>query len=157
MCLEPYPMNPWRNSTLFWPQTLPCSSSGSRVNNGRKSTCGGHMSCVWNHVHWIPGKILPHFDPSHSPVAYLEAELEIDMCRHVSTRGWHVLRVWDHVHWIPGEILPHFDPSHSPVAYLEADLEIMQKIEQERLRDLLNMAFLHLCKNQDHFCIPIWP
>ena len=37
----------------------------------------GHLSCVWDHAHWIPGKILPQFDPSHLSVAYQEAKLEI--------------------------------------------------------------------------------
>ena len=35
------------------------------------------MSHVWDHAHWIPGKILPQFDPSHLSVAHREAKLEI--------------------------------------------------------------------------------
>ena len=31
---------------------------------------------VWDHVHWISGEILPQFDPWHSPIPYLEAELQ---------------------------------------------------------------------------------
>ena len=41
------------------------------------STREGHVSRVWDHAHWIPGEILPHFDPSHTSVAHQEAELEI--------------------------------------------------------------------------------
>ena len=37
----------------------------------------GHVSRVWDHAHWIPGKILPQFDPSHLSVAHREAKLEI--------------------------------------------------------------------------------
>ena len=29
------------------------------------------MSHVWDHAQWIPGKILPHFDPSHLSVGQL--------------------------------------------------------------------------------------
>ena len=32
-------------------------------------TCEGHISLVSDHAHYIPGKILPHFDPSHLSVA----------------------------------------------------------------------------------------
>ena len=35
------------------------------------------MSLVWDHAHWIPGKILPQFDPSHLSVAHRKAKLEI--------------------------------------------------------------------------------
>ena len=70
--------------TPIWPLTLPCSSFGMRVSNGHVSTLDGHVSRVWDHVHWIPGEILPHFDPWHSPVAHLEAELVMDTCRHVT-------------------------------------------------------------------------
>ena len=34
----------------------------------------------WDYVQWIPCEILPHFDPSRSPVAHLEAELVKDTC-----------------------------------------------------------------------------
>ena len=37
----------------------------------------GHVSCVWDHAHWIPGKILPQFDPSHLSIAHRKAKLEI--------------------------------------------------------------------------------
>ena len=37
----------------------------------------GHVSCAWDHAQWIPGKILPQFDPSHLSVAQREAKLEI--------------------------------------------------------------------------------
>ena len=37
----------------------------------------GHVSLVWDHAHWISGKILPQFDPSHLSVAFQEAKLEI--------------------------------------------------------------------------------
>ena len=37
----------------------------------------GHVSNVWDHAHWIPGKILPQFDPSHLSLAHREAKLEI--------------------------------------------------------------------------------
>ena len=37
----------------------------------------GHVSLVWDHAHWISGKILPQFDPSHLSVAHWEAKLEI--------------------------------------------------------------------------------
>ena len=91
MCLEPCPLNSWQNSTPFWPLTFPCSSSGSRVSNGHVSTREGHVSCVWDHVHWIPGKILPQFDPSRLSVAHWDTKLEIfinieqvqDTCLHV--------------------------------------------------------------------------
>ena len=86
----------------------------------------GHVSLVWDHAHWISGKILPQFDPSHFPVAHLEAELVRDTWRHVATRVGHVSRVWDHVHWIPGEILPQFHVRHLSVALLELELENYQ-------------------------------
>ena len=35
------------------------------------------MSLVWDHAHWIPGKILPQFEPSHLSVAHRNAKLEI--------------------------------------------------------------------------------
>ena len=35
------------------------------------------MLSVREHTHWIPGKILPYFDPSHLSVAHQEAKLEI--------------------------------------------------------------------------------
>ena len=37
----------------------------------------GHVSLVRDHAHWIPGKILPQFDPSHLSVAHRKAKLEI--------------------------------------------------------------------------------
>ena len=37
----------------------------------------GHVSCAWDHAQWIPGKILPQFDPSHLSVAHRKAKLEI--------------------------------------------------------------------------------
>ena len=40
-------------------------------------TRDGHVSRVWNHAHWIPGEILPHFDVRHVLVAHLEPKLEI--------------------------------------------------------------------------------
>ena len=40
-------------------------------------TCIGHVALVWDHAHWIPGEILPQFDPSHLSVAHWEAKLEI--------------------------------------------------------------------------------
>ena len=40
-------------------------------------TCVGHVSLVWDHAHWIPGEILPQFDPSHLSVAHRKAKLEI--------------------------------------------------------------------------------
>ena len=40
-------------------------------------TCIGHVALVWDHAHWIPGEILPHFDTSHLSVAHREAKLEI--------------------------------------------------------------------------------
>ena len=92
------------------------------------------MSRVWDHVHCIPGKILPHFHVRHLSVALLEPELEnFQIFRtgtvsrvsngHVSTREIHMSRVWDHVHCIPGEILPHFHVRHLSVALLEPELE----------------------------------
>ena len=36
----------------------------------------GHVSRVWDYAQWIPGKILPQFDPSHLSVAHQEAKLE---------------------------------------------------------------------------------
>ena len=83
-CLGPCWLDSLQNSNPIWPFTLVCSSLGSRVSNGHVWTHGGHVSCVWNHVHYIPGEILPHFDPTHSPVVPLEAELEIDTCQHVA-------------------------------------------------------------------------
>ena len=41
-------------------------------------TRDGHMSRVWDHAHWIPDEILPHFDVRHVLVAHLEQELEIE-------------------------------------------------------------------------------
>ena len=41
------------------------------------STRDRHVSRVWDHAHWIPGEILPHFDVRHVPVAHLEPKLEI--------------------------------------------------------------------------------
>ena len=35
-------------------------------------------------VDWIPSKILTQFDHSHLSVAHWEAELVIDMCRHMA-------------------------------------------------------------------------
>ena len=32
-------------------------------------TTGGHISHAWDHVHSIPGEILPHFDHSHLYIA----------------------------------------------------------------------------------------
>ena len=140
-------------------QVVLCSSSGGRVSNGHVLTSDRHMSHVWDHFHWIPGGILPHFDPWHSPVGHLEAELVTNTCRHVkdtchvsgnmswplalpssssgsrvsnrhvSTRDGHVSRVWEHVYWIPGKILPQFDPWHSPVPNLEAELQNIQNLE----------------------------
>ena len=37
----------------------------------------GHVSRVWDYAQWIPGEILPQFDPSHLSVAHWEAKLEI--------------------------------------------------------------------------------
>ena len=37
----------------------------------------GHVSHVWDYAHWIPGNILPQFDPSHLSVAHQEVQLEI--------------------------------------------------------------------------------
>ena len=37
----------------------------------------GHVSRVWDHVHWIPGEILPQFNVTHVLVAHLEPKLEI--------------------------------------------------------------------------------
>ena len=53
----------------------------------------GHVSRVWDHVHWIPGEILPQFDPSHSHVAHLEAELEIMKNLEQSTQPLHRLYI----------------------------------------------------------------
>ena len=33
------------------------------------------VSHVWDHVHCIPGQILPHFDPSHLSVGQLTGKL----------------------------------------------------------------------------------
>ena len=35
----------------------------------------GDVSHVWDHVQWIPGQILPHFDPSHLSVGQLTGKL----------------------------------------------------------------------------------
>ena len=43
----------------------------------RLSTHEEDMSYVWDHVHWIPSEILPHFNPWHTFVAHQEAELVI--------------------------------------------------------------------------------
>ena len=29
------------------------------------------VSHVWDHAHWIPGKILPHLDPSHLSIGQI--------------------------------------------------------------------------------------
>ena len=55
------------------------------------STRDGHVSRVWEHVHEIPSKILPYFDPSHSPIAHQEAELEIIQNLEQSTQPLHRL------------------------------------------------------------------
>ena len=73
-------------STLLWPLTLPGSSPGIGVSNRHMLTRNRHVSPVWEHVYWISGEILPQFDPSHSPVAHLEAELVTDTCRHVKEK-----------------------------------------------------------------------
>ena len=39
------------------------------------STREGHVSRVWDPAHWIPGKILPHFDVRHIHVAHQESKL----------------------------------------------------------------------------------
>jgi hypothetical protein len=78
--LGPCPLDSWWNSTPFWPLTLVCSSTGSEVTKSRVnhvSTRDGHVSRVWDHAHWIPGEILPHFDVRHVLVAHLEPKLEI--------------------------------------------------------------------------------
>ena len=36
----------------------------------------GHVSCVGDHVHWIPDENLPHFDPSHLSVAKRDQEIQ---------------------------------------------------------------------------------
>jgi len=82
-----------------------------------------------DHVHWIPGEILPHFDVRHVHLCHLEPELEIlqkfgtlyctKMKNTCQTREIHVSRVWDHIHWIPGEILPYFDVKHFTVRNLQ--------------------------------------
>ena len=41
------------------------------------STRDGHVSRVWDHAHWIPGKILTHFYVRHVPLTHLEPKLEI--------------------------------------------------------------------------------
>ncbi len=76
---------------------------GSRVKNcqkyrtlyhTKKKTRARSVSCVWDHAHWIPGEILPHFDPSHLSVAQRDQKLE----NHVSTREGHMSHVWDHAY-----------------------------------------------------------
>ena len=39
-------------------------------------TRDGHVSRVWEHVHWIPSEILPYFDLSHLSVAQMDQKLE---------------------------------------------------------------------------------
>ena len=93
-----------------------------------------------DHVHWIPGEILPYFAVRHVHLCHLEPELEIlqkfgtlyytKMKNTCQTREKHVSRVWDHVHWIPGKILPHFYVLHLSVGHLEPKLEICKYLEQ---------------------------
>ena len=74
---------------------LPSTDSGSKLwlpSTDSASSCR-HVSCVWDHVHCIPGEILPPFHVRHLSVALLEPELEnyqifgtgtgSHMCRHV--------------------------------------------------------------------------
>ena len=88
--LGPCSLNSWWNSTPFLYKALVCRSSRTRVRNLQKirtifytkmkKTCLTreiHMSRVWNHVHWICGKILSLFDVRHVHLCHLEQELEI--------------------------------------------------------------------------------
>ena len=34
------------------------------------------MSHVWDYAHWIPGKILPHFDPSHLSIGQITSAIK---------------------------------------------------------------------------------
>ena len=140
-CLGPFPLNSWWNSTPFLCKALVCRSSRTRVGNLQKirtvfhtkmkKTCQTrewHVSRVWDHVHWIPGEILPHFYVRHLHVGHLEPEvenhknLEQSSIPNQTNTFWtpeiHRSCVWDHVHWISGEILPHFDVKHMSVLNL---------------------------------------
>ena len=164
-CLWPCPLNSWWNSAPFLCKALVCRSSRTRVGylqiirtvfyTEMEKMCRTrewHVSRVWDHVHWIPGQILPHFHVRHLSVGHLEPELEIhkkleqssipnhQMCR---TREWHVSRVWDHVHWIPGQILPHFHVRHLSVGHLEPELEIHKKLEQSSIPNQTNTFWTH--------------
>ena len=35
----------------------------------------GDVPHVWDHAQWIPGQIIPHFDPSHFPVRQITRKL----------------------------------------------------------------------------------
>ena len=79
MCLTPFPLDSQWNFSPFRPLTLVCSSKGSEVIKKRVShvsTHDGHVPRVQDHAHWIPGEILPHFDPSHLSVAQRDQKLE---------------------------------------------------------------------------------
>ena len=49
----------------------------AKLHVNHVSTRDGHMSRDWDHAHWIPGEILPHFYVRHALVAHLEPKLEI--------------------------------------------------------------------------------
>ena len=54
----------------------------------------GHVSHVWDHAHWIPGKILPQFDPSHLSVAHRKAKLEIFINIEQVQVGRRIIKFW---------------------------------------------------------------
>ena len=70
-------------STKFLAKFYPISSPHSPLVQ-LEAELVRQVSHVLDHVYWIPGEILPHFDPSHSHVAHLEAKLIMDKCQHVS-------------------------------------------------------------------------
>ena len=61
------------------------------------------MSGTMPTVQWIPGKILPHFDPSHLSVGQITRKLGFSASHWLSQpiRG---LGKIQHAQWIPGKI-----------------------------------------------------
>ena len=70
-------------------------------------TRDGHVSRVWEHVHWIPSEILPYFDLSHLSVAQRNQELQ----NHVSTREGQVTDTCHVSGTMPIEFLVKFYPN----------------------------------------------
>ena len=80
-------------------------------------------------IQWIPGKILPHFDPSYLSVGQITRKSGISASHWSANKkakkiigflakfglSLAISAKIQHDKWIPGKILPHFDPSYLPV------------------------------------------